>query len=94
LKPVAKEAVAVLTAVCMSITHDVMVVVIDDEMVINLVGLVDSVGDAALICAENCQTVLIAVFNDVLVSVCEILTNKDPNSSAGVTDECHNWRFV
>ena len=66
---------AVLTAVCVSITHDVMVMMIDDEMAINLVVLVDSVVDAVLICAENRQIVFIAVFNDVLIYVFEILTN-------------------
>ena len=74
---------AVLTAVCVSITHDVMVMMIDDEMAINLVVLVDSVVDAALIYAENRQTVFIAAFNDVLVYVFKILTNKKPNSSVG-----------
>jgi hypothetical protein len=67
----------------MSITHDVMVVVIDDEMVINLVGLADSVVDAVLICAKNRQIVSIAAFNDFLVYVFEILTNKEPKSSVG-----------
>ena len=70
---------AVLTAVRVSITHDVMVMMIDAEMVINLVVLVDSVVDAVLICAENRQIVLIAVFNGVLIYVFEILTNKEPN---------------
>ena len=80
-QPVAKEAVAVLTVVCVSITHDAMVIVIDGEMAINLVVLVDSVEDAVLICVENRQIVFIVVFNDVLVSVCEILTNKELNPS-------------
>jgi len=75
--------VAVLTAVCVSITHDTMVIMIDGEMTINLVVLVDSVVDAVLICAENRQIVFIAVFNDVLIYVFEILTNKEPNSSVG-----------
>jgi len=71
-----------------------MVIMIDDEMVINLVVLVDSVVDAVLICAENRQIVFIAVFNDVLIYVFEIPTNKEPNSSVAPTDECHDWRFV
>ena len=85
---------AILTAGCVSITHDVMVMMIDDEMAINLVVLVDSVVDAVLICAENRQIVFIAVFNDVLIYVFEILTNKEPNSSVRATDECHDRRFV
>jgi hypothetical protein len=71
-----------------------MIIVIDGEMVINLVVFVDSVGDAVLIRAEDRWIVFIAVFNDFLVSVCEILTNKEPNSSVAPTDECHDWRFV
>jgi len=86
--------VAVLTAVCVSITHDVVFVVIDGEMAINLVVLVDSVVDAVLIGAEDGRVVFIAVFDDVLVYVFEILTNEEPNSSVAPTDECYDWRFV
>jgi len=78
--------VAVLTAVCVSITHDVMIIMIDDEMDINLVVLVDSVVDAVLICAESRQIIFITVFNDVLVYVFEILTNTAPNSSVANSD--------
>ena len=85
---------AVLTAVRVSITNDVVFVVIDGEMAINLVVLVDSVVDAVLICAEDRWIVFVAVFDDVFVYVFEILTNEEPNSSVGATDECHDWRFV
>jgi len=78
----------------MSISNDVVFVVIDGEMAINLVVLVDSVVDAVLICAEDRRIVFIAVFNDVLVNVFEILTNEEPNSSVAPTDECHDWWFV
>ncbi|GAB7020671.1 hypothetical protein JCM18750_35330 [Halostagnicola bangensis] len=44
---------SVLTAVCMSITDDVVFVVIDGEMAINLVVLVDSIVDGLLICAGH-----------------------------------------
>jgi hypothetical protein len=77
-----------------SIADDVVFVVIDGKVAINLVGLVDSIGDGVLICAENCWIVFITVFDDFLAYVCEILTNKKPNSSVGATDECHDWRFV
>jgi hypothetical protein len=86
--------VAVLTAVRVSITDDVVFVVIDGEMAINLVVLVDSVVDAVLIRAEDRRIVFIAVFDDVLVYIFEIFTNEEPNSSVGATDECHDWRFV
>jgi hypothetical protein len=77
--------VAVLTAICVSIADDVVFVVTDSEVTINLVGLVDSIGDAVLICAENCWIVFITIFDDFLVSVCESLTNKEPNSSVAPT---------
>jgi hypothetical protein len=48
-----------------------------------VINLVNSVGDAVLICAENRQIVFIVLFNDVLVYFFEILTNKEPNSSVG-----------
>jgi hypothetical protein len=86
--------VAVLTAVRVSITNDVVFVVIDGEMAINLVVLVDSVVDAVLICAQDRWIVFVTVFDDVFVYVFEILTNEKPNSSVGATDECHDWRFV
>jgi hypothetical protein len=86
--------VSVLTAVCVSISDHVVVVVIDGEVAINLVVLVDSIVDGVLICAEDRRIVFIAVFDDVLVYVFEILTNEEPNSSVAPTDECHDWRFV
>ena len=76
---------AVLTAVCVSITDDVVFVVIDGEVAINLVVLVDSIVDGVLICAEDRWIVFIAVFNDIFVYVFEILTNEEPNSSASQT---------
>ncbi|MFT4957940.1 MAG: hypothetical protein ACI9EZ_001260 [Halobacteriales archaeon] len=85
---------AVLTAVRVSITDDIVFVVIDGEVAINLVVLVDSVVDGVLICAEDCWIILITIFDDVLVYVFEIFTNEEPNSSVAPTDECHNWRFV
>jgi hypothetical protein len=82
--------VAILTAVCVSITDDVVFVVIDSEMEINLVGLVDSIRDGVLIYAENCWIVFIAIFDDFLVSVCVILMNKELNSSVA-SDSTNFW---
>jgi len=82
----------VLTAVCVSITDDVVFVVIDGEMAINLVVLVDSVVDAVLIRTEDHG--LIAVLGDVLVNIFEIVAHEEPNSSVGATDECHDGWFV
>ena len=67
----------------MSITNDVVFVVIGGKMAINLVVLVDSVVDTVLICAENRRIVFVAVFDDVFVYVVEILLNEGPNSSVG-----------
>ena len=78
----------------MSVTDNVVFVVIDGEMAINLVVLVNSVVDGVLICTEDRWIVFIAVFDDVLVYVFQIFTNEEPNSSVGATDECHDWRFV
>ena len=85
---------SVLTAVRVSVTDDVMFVVIDGEMAINLVVLVDSIVDGVLIRAEDCWIVFVAVFNDILVYVFEIFTHEESNSSVAPTDECHDWWFV
>jgi hypothetical protein len=77
-----------------SITNDVVFVVIDDEMAIDLVVLGDPIVDAVLIRAEDRWIDFVAVFDDVLVCVFEIFTNEEPNSSVAPTDECHDWRFV
>ena len=85
---------AVLTAVRVGISDHVVIVVIDSEMAINLVGLVDSIGDAVLIRTEDRRIVFIAVCDDVLVHIFEILTNEESNSYVGATAECHDRRFV
>ena len=85
---------AVLIAVRVSVTDDVVIVVIDGEMAINLVVLVDSVVDAVLVGTEDCWIVLIAVLDDVLVHVFEIFSHEKPNSSVAPADECHDWQFV
>ena len=85
---------SVLTAVRVSVTDDVVFVVIDGEMAINLVVLVDSIVDGVLIRAEDCWIVFVAVFNDILVYIFEIFTHEESNSSVGATDECHDWWFV
>jgi hypothetical protein len=61
-------------------------------MAINLVVLVDSVVDAVLVSTEDHG--FIAVLGNVFVNILEIIAKKEPNSSVGATDECHDWRFV
>ena len=85
---------AVLTAVCVNVTNDVVFVVVDGDMATNPVLLVDSVVDAVLIDAEDRRIVFITVFDDVLVYIFEIFTNGEPNLSIAPTDECHDRRFV
>lgn len=60
---------AVLTAVRVNVTDDMLVVVVDSEIAINLVIPVNSVVDTVLIDTENGWIVLISVPNDVLVYV-------------------------
>jgi len=86
--------VTVLTAVRVSVTDDVVIVVIDGEMAINLVVLVNSVVDAVLVGTEDGWIVLISVLDDVLVYVFEIFSNEKSNSSVAPTDECHDRWFV
>jgi hypothetical protein len=66
--------VAVLTAARVSISDHGVVIVIDDEMIIDLVVFVNSIGDTVLICAEGRWIVFIAIFNDVFICAFEILT--------------------
>jgi hypothetical protein len=59
-----------------SITYDVIFVVIDGEIAINLVVLIDSIVDGVLIYAEKCYIVFFDEFNDVLVYIFKILTRE------------------
>jgi len=83
--------VPVLIAVRVSVTDNVVFIVIDGEMAINLVVLVNSVVDAVLVGTEGCRIVFIAVLDDVLIYVFKIFSHWKPNSSVGVTDECFDW---
>jgi len=78
-QPLAKEAMAVLAGVYMSVADDVRVVVRDRDMCINLLVVVYSVGNRGLIGTENHAS--IAVFGDIFISVFQILPNAELNSS-------------
>ena len=91
-QPLAKEAVAVLESVCVSVTDDVGGGVGDGQVAVHpLLGL-DSVVDRVVVSAEDDATV--AVLCDVFVSVLEVLADQKPNSSVGMTDECQDRWFV
>lgn len=91
-QPLAKEAVAVLAGVCMSVTDHVGVGVGDGQMAVHPLLVLDIVVDRVIVGTENDASV--AVLSDVLVGVLEIFTNEKPHSSVIPTDECQHWRFV
>jgi len=91
-QPLAKEAVAVLASVHVSIADDVGVGVGDGQMAVHPLLVLDVVVNAVVVGAEDDAS--IAVLGDVLVSVLEILTYQKSNSSVEPTDECQDWRFV
>jgi len=67
---------SILTAVRMSVTNDVVFVVIDGEMAINLVVLIDPIVNCVLVGAEDTWIVIIAVLNDIFIYVLEIFSNE------------------
>ena len=85
---------AVLTTVDVSVTDDVVIVVIDGEVVINHVVLVNPVVDTVLIGAEDHYLVFITVPCNDFVYVFEIFADEKSNSSVRATDECHDRWFV
>ena len=89
-QPLAKEAVAVLTGVRVSIADDVGVGVGDGQMAVHPLLLLNLVVDCVIIGTEDDASV--TVFSDVFVGVLEILADEKPNSSVLSTDECqHRW---
>jgi len=91
-QPLAKEAVAVLAGIHVSVTDDVGVGVGDGQMAVHPLLILDVVVNTVVVSTEDDAS--IAVLGDVLVSVLEIFPNEKPNSSVGPTDECQDWRFV
>ena len=91
-QPLAKEAVAVLTGVCVGVADDVGVGVGDGQMAVHPLLLLDVLVDRIAIRAENGTTV--AVLRIVFVSVFQILADEKSNSSVAPTDECQYWWFV
>lgn len=56
-QPLANEAMAVLTAVEVSIADDVRVIVRNGEMSVNLFVFVDVIVDRVVVCTQNHRTV-------------------------------------
>jgi hypothetical protein len=91
-QPLAKETVAVLAGVCVSITDDVGVGVGDGQMAVHPLQFLNIVVDIVSIGTENHASV--TVFCDIFISVLKILTDQKPNLSVIPTDKCQDWRFV
>ena len=91
-QPLAKEAVTVLTGVCVGVADDVGVGVGDGQIAVHPPLLFDILVDRIPVCAEDNAS--IAVLSDILVSVFQILTDEKQNSSVAPTDECQDWWFV
>jgi len=91
-QPLAKEAMAVLTAVDVSIADHVRVIVRDRQMSVNSIVLIDVVVDRVAVSTQDDR--LVASIGNLFVHVLEIFSNQKLNSSVGATDECHDWRFV
>jgi len=91
-QPLAKEAMAVLASVRVSITDDVGVGVSDGQMAVHSLLVLDVVVDRVAVGAKDHASV--AVLGDIFIGVLQILTDEKPNSSVGTTDECQDWRFV
>ena len=82
----------VLTAVDVSVTDHVRIVVRDRQMSVNAVVLVDIIVDRVIVGTQNHH--LVTFLGDLLVYVLKILSNQKFHSSVGATDECHDRRFV
>ena len=91
-QPLAKEAVTVLTSVCVSVTDDVGVGVGDGQMAVHPLLLLNIFVDRVAIRTENHAP--IAIRCDFLISVLQVLADEEPNLSVRATDKCQDWRFV
>jgi len=85
-QPLAKEAMAVLAGVCMSVTDDVGVGVGDGQMAVHPLQVLDILVDPVSVSTEDYTP--IAILRNVLVSVLKILADLESNSSVAPTDEC------
>ncbi len=91
-QPLAKEAVAVLAGVCVSVADDVGDGVDDGQIAVHPHLVLGSVIDRIIVGTED--DTAIAVFSNVFVSVFQVLTDEKSNSSVGMTDKCQHWWFV
>jgi len=91
-QPLAKEAVTVLTSVCVSVTDDVGVGVGDGQMAVHPLLLLNIFVDRVAIRTENHAP--IAVGGDFFVSLLQVLADEESNLSVRSTDKCQDWRFV
>ena len=78
-QPLAKEAVAVLAGIHVSIADHVRIIVCDRQMGVNLFVLVNPIVDRVIIGTENYAS--IAVLGDIFVGVLQIVPNGEFHSS-------------
>jgi hypothetical protein len=91
-QPLAKNAVAVLAGVCVSVADDVGARV-GRRPFGRLPPLVlDFIVDRVIIGSED--DTAIAVLSDIPVSVFQVLTDEKPNLSVIPTYKCHHWWIV
>lgn len=91
-KPLSKEAVAVLADVCVLIDDDVDFRVGDGQMVVHPLRVLGPIVGRLSDGTEDDTPV--AVLGDVFVSIFEIRTDEEPNSSIIPTDKCQDRWFV
>jgi len=91
-RSLAKEAVTVLTGICVSVTDDVGVEVGDGQMAVHPLLLLNIFADQVAIRTENHSPT--AMRCDFFISLLQILADEEPNLSVRATDKCQDWRFV
>ena len=91
-EPLAQKAVAVLTTVCVRVSDDEVIDVIDRQMTVNAVVFIDAVVDSVLIGKKNHR--LVAAAGDRLVGILQRLTDEKPHLAGITPDKRQEWRFV
>jgi hypothetical protein len=83
-QPLAKEAMAVLAAVYVSVADHVRVIVRDRQMCVDSVEVIDIIVDRVIVCTQDHAS--IAVLSDLFINVLKIFSDQKPNTSVGTTE--------